>query len=68
MPEPGNTAAFAGAVRRLLRDDALREQFSETAKRRAVENFDISGAVREIGQALEQARLNAKNRNVSGAA
>lgn len=68
LPPAGDAAAFSDAVRRLLRDDALRRQFAEVAARRVREKFDIAGAARELDRALAMARLHADNRFVPGAA
>lgn len=53
LPPPGNTEAFAAAVRRLLDDSELRQTLSGAAASRVREKFDISVAAAEIDRTLK---------------
>lgn len=68
LPVAGDSRAFSEAVRRLLRDDALRRSMAQVATRRVREKFDIAGAAREIDRAIRMAALHAGNRSFPGAA
>ena len=52
---PRNPAALAGALNRLLRDDALRQRLGENARRRAHEHFSTEVMMRGISAVYEEA-------------
>jgi hypothetical protein len=52
---PGDTAALAQAISRLLRDASLRAQLVQTAKRSATERYGLEAYAGAVQTALEQA-------------
>jgi rhamnosyl/mannosyltransferase len=52
--KPGDVDAMAGAVRRLLEDDALRRRFSDAARARAHTMFSVDAMMRGVQEVYER--------------
>ena len=54
LAPPGEAAAFAAAVRRLVVDGDLRRRFGEAARRRVLAEHDLSGAAARLTAVIER--------------
>ncbi|MFD1744959.1 glycosyltransferase family 4 protein [Rhizobium helianthi] len=55
LTAPGDTDAYANAIRQLLRDDKYRKQLSENARHMAQERHSLDAASRDINRILAEA-------------
>ncbi len=53
LAAPGDAAAFAAAVRRLLVDRDLRRRFGEAARRRVLAEHDLPAAASRLAAAID---------------
>jgi rhamnosyl/mannosyltransferase len=52
---PGDPAALADALTRILRDDALRERMGATARQRVLDEFSVDAMVRRTIEVYREA-------------
>ena len=48
LAKPGDVASLASKLEQLLRDEPLRRQMSEAARKRAVEKFSVRNQVEQL--------------------